>query len=165
MPLASAGTSAGKCMQDAVVSDAWEMLTDLMRIDRKISKDHPENQIPAQILGAITPEDCHYDPTCVLKELEDGWRPVLVQPAAPSIMHVPWLAHLDALVNACGIHVTFLPSRRATLSKVRFGCILFRGPSHIILPDRAQFSMYSHRSALPIRRLLGRQLCLIPRGR
>lgn len=120
MPLASTGTSVRTCVQDAVVADTWDMLTDLINTDRNISEDHPENRIPASILGAITPKDCHHDPKRILKELKDGWRPVLVQPAAPSIMHVPWLAHLDALVNACGIHVKTLPSGRAMLAKVLF---------------------------------------------
>lgn len=106
------------CVQDGIASDTWGMMVDLINLDRKLSDGHPENRIPASMLGAITPHGCQHDPKRLVKELEDGWRPVLLHPDVPSIVHVPWLTHLDALVQTCGICMTCRSEGHAVLTKV-----------------------------------------------
>eukprot|EP00892_Ulva_mutabilis_P009638 jgi/Ulvmu1/7046/UM033_0106.1 len=91
--------------QDHVAADSWEMLADLGKLDTELSRKHPDRLIPASVLGAITPQDCQRNPELLCKQLADGWLPVLANGSVSSLVHVPWLGELDALVHACGIQV------------------------------------------------------------
>lgn len=101
-----------------MASQSWEMLTDLRDLDVQLSHNHPHRLMPASVLGAIVPEHCQRNPHLLCQELDDGWRPVLANSAASSIVHVPWLADLDALVHACGIRMERSSAGCASLTQV-----------------------------------------------
>ena len=109
-------------IQDQAASDSWELLIDLSKLDVELSKTNPRRGIPASYLGAVTPEGCHHNPNLLCKQLEGGWRPAVTSAIVPSVVHVPWISHLGAIVKACGIRMERGPSGKAMLTQVLLNC-------------------------------------------
>jgi hypothetical protein len=61
----------------------------------------------ANVLGAVVVGPSSRSADSVLAQLKLGWRPVLLQPACPSVAHVPWLAALPDILAHLGVR--FVP--------------------------------------------------------